>query len=67
MFDGDDYPTEEEVSKIEYLMTPFASLTGKHLNKLLSYRIPFFTYTPISDKDIELVFFMRDYLNMPIS
>jgi glycerophosphoryl diester phosphodiesterase len=67
MFDWDEYPTEQEAKKIEYLMTPFTSLTGKHLNKLLSYHIPFFTYTPISDKDIESIFFMRDYLNIPIS
>jgi len=67
MFDGDEYPIGQEILKIEYLMTPFASLKGKHLNKLLSYHIPFFVYTPISDKDIESIFFMRDYLHIPIS
>jgi len=27
MFAGDEYPSEQEVSKIEYLMTPFDVLT----------------------------------------
>ena len=61
MFAGDEYPSEQEVSKIEYLMTPFDVLTWKHLQQLLSYHKPIITYTPLSTWDIQYV------LTLPIS
>ena len=61
MFAGDEYPSEQEVSKIEYLMTPFDVLTWKHLQQLLSYDKPIITYTPLSTWDMQYA------LTLPIS
>jgi hypothetical protein len=61
MFDGDEYPSEQEVSKIEYLMTPFEVLTWKHLQQLLLYHKPIITYTPLSTWDLQYA------LSLPIS